>query len=45
MLGLVECWEPRVFSYRLRPSQYFSFFVWHGGKTETIPRFGGAKST
>ena len=33
------------FSYRLRPSQYFSFFVWHGGKTETIPRFGGAKST
>ena len=33
------------FHLRLRPSQNFMFFIWHGGKTEKHPRFGGTKST
>ena len=33
------------FHLRLLPSQYSLFFLWHGQKTEKIPRFGGAKST
>ena len=33
------------FHLRLRSSQFLLFFLWNGGKTEKIPRFGGSKST
>ena len=33
------------FHLRLRSSQYLLFFLWNGGKTEKIPRFGGSKFT
>ena len=45
MLGLAECWEPRVFSFKTSPQSVFDVLYIARWKNRKKTLFGGAKST